>query len=95
MLIGFRLLIEPDDLPINNVTSRLLILSNSIESHKCDAIDTRNLLLSTEARNVTLRENLLEKEDRDIIGKIIIKQPNRKLHAFDKMTADIKKIYLV
>lgn len=69
MFIGFRLLIEPDDLPINNVTSRLLILSNSIESHKCDAIDSRKLLLSTEARNVTLRENLLEKEDRDIIGK--------------------------
>lgn len=89
MLIGFRLLIEPDDLPINNVTSRLLILSNSIESHKCDAIDTRKLLLSTEARNVTLRENLLEKEDRDIIGKIIVKQTNRKLHTFDKMTADV------
>lgn len=66
----FRLVIDAEESSLDNVTSRLLILSNSMDSHKCEDSDSKNLLLSIEARNVTLKENILQSEDRNIIGKV-------------------------
>lgn len=54
----------------DNASSRLLILSSTVDTHKCDDLTTKNLLLSIEARNVTLSENILQKEERNIIGKL-------------------------
>lgn len=66
-----------------------------MDASKCDAVESNKLILSTESKNFTLTESILQKEDRNILGKLICFKEKIGILGIHQSVHLTKKIYFL